>query len=354
MDVRHPSPGIANHESLLHRQGETRKNSAGTPKTQELFYFILFYFAKYNHKVKIKNHNNKIKPKQSLESREELLSKLLDPASVLKNSRFENRTPADIQAMIQRSFDENFDAIATAAWGEDAARTIDGNMHEKITELMNFPSSLSFTDFEVTTRAKVTQQEREESDASLSLRSEWRQINMTLNQVNEIGIHNLDSPRDGAGVRYGTNLNHEIIWVANKGPVCINESLDDESESCVHDDIVRTDSKTFYNDFMNRLLSIEVKEARIYAEKMCLKPMEFFNEFQKRSSHMFNRDGSPKEEVVWPEAVKLNPFEPANHGTIEEACLADAETRKILGSIDIHRAAKVSIAMTAYNVVEMR
>ena len=69
---------------------------------------------------------------------------------------------------------------------------------------------------------------------------------------------------------------------------------------------------------------------------------------------MYNFDGTLKTEVFWPEATQLNPFNQANHGAIEEACLKYPATRKMLGRIDLHRTDGMSIQLLASILIEMR
>ena len=212
---------------------------------------------------------------------------------------------------------------------------------------------MSFTDFERTTTAKVRQQEDGTSDADLALSADWPAIRTTLSRVHDIGTNNLDSPINGIGRSYNTNVNHGIQWEADVGPVCQEELLPIKADDVVHANIVRSDCETFFDDFMSRLLAIEVKEARLMCQGMCTEPIRMFSEFQRRSSFMFNRNGTPKVETNWPDAVKLNPFVTRNHKEIEEACLNDASVRQILASIDLHRAAPIATALTAFNILEM-
>ena len=69
---------------------------------------------------------------------------------------------------------------------------------------------------------------------------------------------------------------------------------------------------------------------------------------------MYNRDGTLKEEVFWPENTNLNPFDPANHKLIEETCLANPATRKLLGRCDLHRTEGLGLSMLASILIEMR
>ena len=68
---------------------------------------------------------------------------------------------------------------------------------------------------------------------------------------------------------------------------------------------------------------------------------------------MYNRNGTPKRETNWPDAAKLNPFVASNHKEIEEASLKDPSVRQILASVDLHRAAPIASALTAFNILEM-
>ena len=251
------------------------------------------------------------------------------------------------------SFTEIFGLDTANARCENEDWINEKDLHEKLDEFFNFPGSLSFTDFEKTTIAKVCQRENDTSDAALTLSSDWPAIRTTLSRVSDIGTNNLDSPINGIGRSYNTNVNYGVRWEANVGPVCQEELLPIKAEDVVHDNIVRSDCETFFDDFMSRLLAIEVKEARLMCQGMCTEPIRMFSEFQRRSSFMFNRNGTAKIETNWPAAVKLNPFVTGNHKEIEEACLNDASVRQILASIDLHRAAPVSTALTAFNILEM-
>ena len=157
--------------------------------------------------------------------RRNMLTNIIDPAYALKRSNFENNGPQEIRAMLQHDFNETYGRLARQAWPEVTDPEISADIYEKLNDLFDFPESLSFCNFEVTCRAKVTQQEEGLQDAALTLNNNWPTVRMTLNKVNEIGFQSLDAPANGLGFRYNVNLNHRITWVTGKGPTCDEEML---------------------------------------------------------------------------------------------------------------------------------
>ena len=272
-------------------------------------------------------------------------------------------------------------------WATEMELEVSQEMVGKLDDFINFVDTLSFCNFEITCRIKVEQQNEGLPDNRLPMGNEWNLvrngieivwtldkyiipkytqndklnwlflipiIRTTLSRLLDNGITNLDAPRDGMGAKYCTNLNHKIKWVAGEGPVCQEEMLPDKCGPSIHKNIRRTCSEMFYDDFMDRLLALEVTEAIKFIQKMCLSPLRFLLEFQKRSSFMFNYDGTPKMAVFWPKNTQLNPFRVENHSLIEQTCLDEPATRKLLGKVDLHRTDGATIPMVASLMVEMR
>ena len=174
--------------------------------------------------------------------------------------------------------------MAAEAWGEDENWTINENMLTKIEDLVNHPMSYSFANLEITTRAKVAQQESgaPEEDLALSSKSmkilsskanclfivSWSTVRPTLNVVNGIDAMDLDSPTDGLGKKYKMNLNNGIWWRANFGPIAKEETLPSDAKRVLHDRVTRTDVTTFFDDWTGELLGLEIKETLPYFQRL--------------------------------------------------------------------------------------
>ena len=163
----------------------------------------------------------------------------------------------------------------------------------------------------------------------------------------------LDSPQDGLGFRYGSNFNKGINWTTS-GPTCALETLPDKADSVVHDAMSRRTCQEFYDDWIMVMLEMPTKEMGKYCQKMSIKPTPSFVEFQKRSAHGYNRDGSRKEDPSWPEGSLLNPFNSVNHPMIEKFALENPLVREILSNVDLHRCKNMTQSMIAHCSIEMR
>ena len=104
-----------------------------------------------------------------MKKREEAIIGFLEKTWTLKNSLFDHINEELLSETLQESFDENYGQYAIKAWGEDADWTIDSKMLTKVEDLVNHPAAYAFANLEVTTRAKVAQQNDGTSEEDLAL-----------------------------------------------------------------------------------------------------------------------------------------------------------------------------------------
>ena len=122
----------------------------------------------------------------------------------------------------------------------------------------------------------------------------------------------------------------------------------------IHGSMNRQSCEEVFNDFIEEMLFLSTQEVAKYCQKISKRPTASFCEFQKRMVFAYNRDGSEKENPVWPEATLLNPFTESNHETIEKATLEDQTSRELLANLDLHGCESMRIAMIAHTCLEMR
>ena len=106
------------------------------------------------------------------------------------------------------------------------------------------------------------------NNSSIIFSASWSAIRPTLNCVNNTDAKDLDSPKDGFGHKYNMNLNKNIVWNDDIGPVAEHESLPANSDLVLHDRVNRVDVVTFYDDWTSDLLAIDCKQAIPYFQAL--------------------------------------------------------------------------------------
>ena len=163
----------------------------------------------------------------------------------------------------------------------------------------------------------------------------WRIVGKVLNLKNNLEATDFDM--GAKGIRYGINLNSNILWSREFGLTTSGETLPLNSKA-LHNKIKRVTWEQFCDDWL-RKESFENEIGVMFraALKMCTKPFTAINVFTRRDAFKYDKRGHLKVDFTMPDDLCISPSTQDGVDRITEIAIDNSELRATLNEINLHR-----------------